>query len=83
MNCDDSPLAARKHDVRDNGSDRRPASPITLEVQHETADGMGAVRANYHQDWSNAAHTQAGYRRAVRPKLTLSLTNLAPPGASR
>ena len=78
----DFPLAARKHGVMDNWSDRRTVSPITLEVHRETADGMGAVRAHYHQGWSTDAHYQAGYRRAVRSRLFMTSTNLAPPGAS-
>ena len=78
----DLPLAARKHDVMDTWADRRTVSPIPLEVHRETGDGMGAVRADYPQGWSTGAHTQAGYRRAVRPMLTISSTPLAPPGAS-
>src|SRR4051812_8139577 len=79
---DDSPLAARKHDVMDTRSDRRTGNPRTLEVHRETGDGMGTVRADYHQGWSTTGRSQAGYRRAVRPELTISSTNLAPPGAS-
>ena len=78
----DLPLAARKNDGMDNWSDRRTVSPSTLEVHRETGDGMGAVRAHDHQGWSKRAHHQAGYRRAVRPLLTISSTPLAPPGAS-
>jgi hypothetical protein len=66
----------------DTRLDRRTVSPITLEVHGETADGMGAVRAHYHQGWSKRAHLQAGYSRAVRPRLTIISTPLAPPGAS-
>jgi hypothetical protein len=66
----------------DDRSDRRMTTPITPEVQRETAEGMGAMRANFHQGWSTVAQDQAGYRRAVRPLLTIPSINLAPPGAS-
>jgi hypothetical protein len=63
----------------DHWSDRRSPNPITLQVQHETAARMRILHAYCHQGWSTAAHDQAGYRRAVRPELTISSSNLAPP----
>jgi hypothetical protein len=60
MMTDDLPLAARKNAVMGAWLDRRTVSPITLEVHRETGDGMGAVRAYYHQGWSTRAHHQAG-----------------------
>jgi hypothetical protein len=65
-----------------NRSDRRTATPITSQVEHETADRMGAVCAHCHQGWSSNAYSQAGYRRAVRPERAIVSIDLAPPGAS-
>jgi hypothetical protein len=68
--------------VMDNWSDRRRTNPVTPQVHGETVARMGILRADFHQGWSTSAHTQAGYRRAVRPWLTIASYTLAPPGAS-
>jgi hypothetical protein len=66
----------------DHRSDRCRTNPVTPQVQYETAARMGILRAYFHQGWSKTAHTQAGYRRAVRSLLSIPIIILAPPGAS-
>ena len=66
----------------DHRSDRGRPNPVTPQVHQETVARMGILRAYFHQGWSKTAHTQAGYRRAVRSLLPIPLITLAPPGAS-
>jgi len=66
----------------DPRSDRRRPNPLPPQVHTETAARMGSLRAHFHQGWSTIAHDQAGYRRAVRSLLSISLITLAPPGES-
>lgn len=68
--------------MMDTWSARRTVSPITPQVHGETADGLGAVRAHYPQGWTRLLTHQAGYRRAVRPGVTIASHPLAPPRAS-
>jgi hypothetical protein len=79
---DNSPLAARINDVMEHGVDRRLWNPITPQVQGETAERMGHKCTHDHQGQSMTAHSQAEYRRAGQPTLSIISTLLAPPGES-
>jgi hypothetical protein len=65
-----------------NRSDRGRTNPVTPQVHQETVARMGILHAYFHQGWSKTAHSQAGYRRAVRFLLPISLITRAPPGVS-
>jgi transposase len=82
MRVHNSPLAARKNDVMENGNDRHSGNPITPQVHAETVARMAPECTPDHQGQSNHAHQQAEYRRAVPSPLPIASTILAPPGAS-
>jgi hypothetical protein len=65
-----------------NGRDRHSGTPITPQVQKETAARMAPECTHDHQGQNQKVHQQAEYRRAVHSLLLLTSTTLAPPGES-